>query len=52
MGRPSPPTAAQPTTRSGPPRSTATSPLRRHDNGIEHTVMNWEYLLLTARKQP
>jgi SAM-dependent methyltransferase len=25
---------------------------RRHDNGTGHTVMDWEYLLLTARKQP
>ncbi len=25
---------------------------RRHDNGIGHIIMNWEYLLLTARKQP
>jgi SAM-dependent methyltransferase len=24
---------------------------RRHDNGTGHTVMDWEYLLLTARKQ-
>jgi SAM-dependent methyltransferase len=25
---------------------------RRHDTGTGHTVMDWEYLLLTARKQP
>jgi SAM-dependent methyltransferase len=25
---------------------------RRHDHGTGHTVMDWEYLLLTARKQP
>jgi len=24
---------------------------RRHDNGTGHTVMDWEYLLLAARKQ-
>src|SRR5271170_2853235 len=24
---------------------------RRHDNGTGHTVMDWEYLVLTARKQ-
>jgi SAM-dependent methyltransferase len=24
---------------------------RRHDNGTGHTVMDWEYLLLTARRQ-
>ncbi len=25
---------------------------RRHDHGTETTVMDWEYLLFTARKQP
>jgi len=24
----------------------------RHDTGAGHTVMDWEYLLLTGRKQP
>lgn len=24
---------------------------RRHDRGVGATVMDWEYLLLTARKQ-
>ena len=24
---------------------------RRHDNGTGHTSMDWEYLLLTARRQ-
>ncbi len=25
---------------------------RRHDHGAGTTIMDWEYLLLTARKQP
>jgi hypothetical protein len=25
---------------------------RRYDSGAGQTVMNWDYLLLTARKQP
>ena len=52
--RPSPPTGTSPPTRPAPPRSTRnspTSPAATYGTGTT-TVMDWEYLLLTARKQP
>jgi hypothetical protein len=57
QGRYGPTIAAYRNIAAGPARTAALEQelanlARRHDRGTRTTVMDWEYLLLTARKQP